>query len=80
MTNKWVSIKNEMPPDRRIVLLLIETNYSPGYILTGGSLVDGRWKLTDSWDLADSDSYEYSDGSYDDDIAFWMMLPDPVLN
>ena len=74
---KWISIKEEMPPDGQAVILCIEINYSVGYIYTSGAFVGGRWKLNESHDLLDTDCYEYSDGSYDDDITHWMSLPPP---
>lgn len=74
---KWISIKEEMPPDGRAVLLCIEIDYSVGYIYTSGAFVGGRWKLNESHDLLDTDCYEYSDGGYDDDITHWMPLPLP---
>ena len=73
---KWISIKEEMPPDGRAVMLCIEINYSVGYIYTSGAFVGGRWKLNESHNLLDTDCYEYED-SYADDITHWMPLPPP---
>jgi hypothetical protein len=73
---KWISIKEEMPPDGRAVMLCIEINYSVGYIYTSGAFVGGRWKLNESHNLLDTDCYEYED-SYADDITHWMPLPQP---
>ena len=73
---KWISIKDEMPPDGQAVILCIEINYSVGYIYTSGAFVGGLWKLNESHNLLDTDCYEYED-SYDNDITHWMPLPPP---
>ena len=73
---KWINIKDELPPDRRAVLLCIEVVYAPGFMYTSGALSNGRWMLNESHDLLDTDCYEYDDG-YDDDITHWMPLPPP---
>ena len=73
---KWINIKDELPPDRRAVLLCIEVVYAPGFMYTSGALSNGRWMLNESHNLLDTDCYEYDDG-YDDDITHWMPLPPP---
>lgn len=76
---EWISIKDELPPNRQAVLLCITIDYyySIGFIYTSGALCSGRWKINESNNIIDIDCYEYSDGSYDDDITHWMPIPHP---
>jgi hypothetical protein len=73
----WIRVKDELPPSGMAVLLCIEIDYSIGFIYRSGALLKGKWKLNESHDLLDTDSYEDSDGSYDNDITHWMPLPNP---
>ena len=74
---EWISVKEELPPDSQAVILCIKIDYASGFIYTSGAISNGRWKLNESHDLLDIDCYEYSDGSYDEDITHWMSLPQP---